>query len=192
MENFYRYRGIEPSTLPPPSTATGRTGAVAAPPASRTGLQGPAGPTGAMAGRLGRAIPDRMDASGRHAVGMQGTPLMQPFLPGGGSGGSRGVAGGPAGAAHGVGMLGAQAAQPLLSGSGGGGSGPAVVEHVEGDLELVRLLQAAGCVRHLERFRAEMLDEEVLLEMKREDFQRMGVTEVSQSVRQAGNLCVRQ
>lgn len=44
--------------------------------------------------------------------------------------------------------------------------------------ELRQLLKVAGCEHHLERFRLDQLDGEVLLMMERRDFARMGVTEV--------------
>lgn len=44
--------------------------------------------------------------------------------------------------------------------------------------ELRQLLKVAGCEHHLERFRKDQLDGEVLMMMEREDFEDMGVTEV--------------
>ncbi|CAM9717496.1 unnamed protein product, partial [Hapterophycus canaliculatus] len=62
-------------------------------------------------------------------------------------------------------------AQPAIAGLEGAGSGAA---------ELPDLLRAARCEHHLDRFRREQLDGEVLLEMERRDFGRMGVTEAEQ------------
>eukprot|EP00903_Cladosiphon_okamuranus_P010591 g10015.t1 len=121
VEEFYRSKGCEPTTLPPPSTA--------APP-----------PSTAASGRVRAA----------GAAGLQGVPPAQPAMSGGGSGG------------------------------GGGGGAPAVVEDGVWGGELRQLLKVAGCEHHLERFRKDQLDGEVLLMMEREDFARMGVSEAEE------------
>ncbi|CAB1099859.1 unnamed protein product [Ectocarpus sp. CCAP 1310/34] len=73
----------------------------------------------------------------------------------------------------------ARPAQPVTGGPGGGGGGgaaPVVVEDGAWGGELRQLLRVAGCEHHLERFREDQLDGEVLLMMDRRDFERMGVT----------------
>ncbi|CBJ26354.1 conserved unknown protein [Ectocarpus siliculosus] len=77
----------------------------------------------------------------------------------------------------------ARPAQPVTGGPGGGGGGgaaPVVVEDGAWGGELRQLLRVAGCEHHLERFREDQLDGEVLLMMDRRDFERMGVTEGEQ------------
>lgn len=86
------------------------------------------------------------------------------------------AAGAGAGAGSGRATLqGAQSTQPAKSGGGGGGI---VVEDGAWGGELRQLLKVAGCLHHLDRFRTDQLDGEVLLMMERRDFERMGVTEV--------------
>ncbi|CAM9786285.1 unnamed protein product [Ectocarpus sp. 4 AP-2014] len=70
-------------------------------------------------------------------------------------------------------------AQPVMYGGGHGGGGGGGVGVSGG--ELPQLLRAARCEHHLERFQRDQLDGEVLLEMERRDFDRMGVTEAEQS-----------
>ncbi|CAM9299321.1 unnamed protein product [Ectocarpus sp. 12 AP-2014] len=169
VEDFYRSKGIEPTLLQPPSSAIAAAAAAAAAAAGRPGgvaprarLPDPMMPTEAMIGHLGR---------GRTMAGA-----------------------GPAAAAAAAGMLapsgaipqGARpvaqpVAQPVMygGGHGGGGGGGGGVDVSGG--ELPQLLRAARCEHHLERFQRDQLDGEVLLEMERRDFDRMGVTESEQS-----------
>lgn len=112
----------------------------------------------AMIRRPGRAPSERMEAAGGRGIQLQWAPpppppTLPPFLSGGGVGG------------------------------GEGGGGPAVPGDAGGEVELLWLLQVARCEHHLEKFCREKLDEEVLLDMEREDFERMGVSEVSHAGR---------
>lgn len=120
LEEFYRARGCDPTTLPPPLSAI------------KPQVDGAA---------ASRAAASRPPASG--------APPAQPAMTGRGYGG--GAAAAPA---------------------------PVVVEDGAWGGELRQLLKVAGCEHHLEGFRRDQLDGEVLLMMERRDFARMGVTEV--------------
>lgn len=151
VEDFYRSKGIEPTLLPPPSSAIAAAAAAGRPGgvAPRVRLPDPMMPTDAMIGHLGRGR--TMAVAGPAAAGMRTPSGAIPQ-------GARPVA------------------QPVMYGGGHGGGGGGGVDVSGG--ELPQLLRAARCEHHLERFQRDQLDGEVLLEMERRDFDRMGVTEV--------------
>lgn len=162
VEDFYRSKGIEPTLLQPPSSAIAAAAAAAAAAgrpggvAPRARLSDPMMPTEAMIGHLGRGRP--MAGPGpAAAVAGAGAGMRAPSGPI------------PQGARP--------VAQPVMYGGGHGGGGGGVGGDVSGD-ELPELLRVARCEHHLERFLRDQLDGEVLLEMERRDFDRMGVTEV--------------
>eukprot|EP00904_Undaria_pinnatifida_P011406 jgi/Undpi1/7396/HiC_scaffold_22.g09869.m1 len=105
---------------------------------------------GGGAATAARARPP--DHSGNHAL--RGHVPAQPSVRGGGGGGGGGGSG------------------------GGGGGGVGVVEDGAWGGELRKLLEIAGCLHHLDRFRTDQLDGESLQLMERRDFAKMGVTEV--------------
>ncbi|CAN0026433.1 unnamed protein product [Ectocarpus sp. 6 AP-2014] len=162
VEDFYRSKGIEPTLLQPPSSAIAAAAAAAAAAgrpggvAPRARLPDPMMPTEAMIGHLGRGR--TMAGAGPAAAGMRAPSGAIPQ-------GARPVA--------------QPVAQPVMYGGGHGGGGGGGVDVSGG--ELPQLLRAARCEHHLERFQRDQLDGEVLLEMERRDFDRMGVTEAEQS-----------
>lgn len=165
VEEFYRSKGIEPTQLQPPSPAVAALAAAsAAPPPARARLSDPILPTEAMIGLLGRSASGRMAGPGQ-GPGMPGVPPAMPAMAGGGRGGGGAVFGGVGGGGGVIPHI-VQPAPPQMIGGEGGG-------------EILELLRAARCLHHLERFERDQLDGEVLLEMERREFERMGVTEVS-------------
>ncbi|CAM9434355.1 unnamed protein product [Scytosiphon promiscuus] len=155
VEQLYRSLGCEPTLLPPPMPARRAADA-----AARARLPYPNVPPEVVIGHPGRGIASTVGRGAGPEAGPGVTLLRRATPPP------------PPEAGPGVTLLRrTPPAQPPAAGEGAGGGGSG---------ELPGLLRAAQCEHHLERFRLEQLDGEVLLEMERRDFDRMGVTEAEQ------------
>lgn len=180
VENFFRSKQCDPSSLPPPNST--RVG---------VGIDGRVGGGGSVGGRVGgggggggrarlpvpavtadtmvgRLVPSRslpsqtaeISTSGRNtqAVGISTTARNAP--------------------SSGMSTAAGESTPLRVSKSGSDSGGGGVVGDGPWGGELLKVLKIAGCEKHFERFKKDQMDLESLQLMEEKDFEQMGVTRV--------------
>lgn len=180
VENFFRSKQCDPSSLPPPNSTRagvgidGRVGGggggsaggrVGGGGGGRTRVPVPAVTAETMVGKLvpSRPLPSQtaeMSTSGRNtqAAGISTTARNAPST--------------------GISTAAGESKPSRVSKSGSDSGGGGVAGDGPWGGELLKVLKIAGCEKHYERFKKDQMDLESLQLMEEKDFEQMGVTRV--------------